>query len=238
MLTGRLAELNRAELLPASGLNPDLSEAWDQFLSKALAARPENRFASAQQMRFALEDVFSEWQADSAATCRWYRPTEQNPPLSNRSPRSTPTRLMYKDIREELRLDHLFRPTRFPGHQLQVVSSVMLFDPHTGLHWQRQGSGYTLDWHQAHTYIDYLNEHGFQGKTTWRLPTTEELLSILRPPTVERDICLDPSFAPSIHWLWSADPCNKKQAWMADILESYLGRQDLDGTASVCAVSS
>ena len=70
-----------------------------------------------------------------------------------------------------------------------------------------------------------------------RLPTTEELLSILRPPTVERDICLDPRFAPSIHWLWSADHCNKKQAWMADIVESYLGRQDLDGTASVCGVS-
>ena len=111
-------------------------------------------------------------------------------------------------------------------------------DRHTGLHWQRQGSGYTLDWQQAHTYIDYLNEQKFQGKSTWRLPTMEELLTILRPPTVERDICLDPSFAPTIHWLWSADYCNKKQAWMADIVESYIGRQDLDGTASVCAVSN
>jgi len=66
----------------------------------------------------------------------------------------------------------------------------------------------------------------------------EELLTILRPPTVERDNCLDPSFTPTIHWLWSADYSNKKQAWMADIVESYIGRQDLDGTASVCAVSN
>lgn len=238
MLTGKLIELNQGEHVPASRLNPDLSTGWDLYLSKALASEPDDRFASAQEMRFALENVFSEWQADSAATCRWYRPTGQDPPRSDRGPRSSPIRLMYKDIREELQLDNLFRPTHFPQHQLQIVSSLMLYDPHTGLHWQRQGSGYTLDWHQAHTYVDYLNGQEFQGKTTWRLPTTEELLSILRPPTVERDICLDPSFAPSIHWLWSADHCNKKQAWMADILESYLGRQDLDGTASVCAVSS
>jgi serine/threonine-protein kinase len=144
---------------------------------------------------------------------------------------------MYKDIRDELQLDELFRPHQFHQHQLQIVSSMMLYDPLTGLRWQRQGSGYTLDWHQAHRYVEYLNQHSFQGITTWRLPTTEELLSVLRPPSVERDICLDPSFAPAIHWLWSADHCNKKQAWMADILESYFGRQDLDGTASVCAVS-
>ena len=54
---------------------------------------------------------------------------------------------------------------------------------------------------------------------------------------MERDICLDPSFAPAIHWLWSADHCTRKQAWMVDIVETYFGRQDLDGSASVCAVS-
>lgn len=238
MLTGKLVELKKGKIKPPSRFNPDLSAAWDQFLATALAPTPADRFASAQEMRLQLEDVFDEWQTDSAATCRWYRPTEQDPKRSEVSPRSKPVRLMYKDIRQELQLDSLFRPQRFHDHQLQIVSPLRLYDPHTGLHWQRQGSGYTLDWHQAHTYVDYLNEQKFQEISTWRLPTTEELLSILRPPTVERDICLDPSFAPSIHWLWSADHCNKKQAWMADIVESYLGRQDLDGTASVCAVSN
>ena len=237
MLTGKLVEVKGGEIEPPSELNPDLGASWDQFLSKALAPKPENRFASAQEMRLALEDMFSEWQTDSAATCQWVKPTQALHPDSGISPRSEPVRLMYKDIRQELQLDNLFRPRTFHRHPLEVVSPLMLHDPQTGLFWQRQGSGYTLDWQQAHTYIDYLNDQNFQGKSTWRLPTTEELLSILRPPTVERDICLDPRFAPSIHWLWSADHCNKKQAWMADIVESYLGRQDLDGTASVCGVS-
>ena len=237
MLTGKLVELVDGAITPPSQFNQDLSDDWDQFLFRALDSKPDNRFNSAQEMRLALEDVFNEWQTDSAATCRWYQPKEQDLSHSVRQPRAHPIRLMYKDIRDDLRLDDLFRPHQFPQHQLQIVSSMMLYDPLTGLHWQRQGSGYTLNWHQAHCYVDYLNQHSFQGKTSWRLPTTEELLSVLRPPTVERDICLDPSFAPTIHWLWSADHCNKKQAWMADILESYLGRQDLDGTASVCAVS-
>ena len=237
MLTGKLVELTQGKIKLPSQLNPDLSESWDTFLAKALAAKVDNRFYSAQEMALALDKVFSKWQTDSAATCQWYNPATQQQPHSP-CLRSEPTRLMYKDIRRELQLDSLFRPLYFYQHQLQVISTLMLHDPHTGLHWQRQGSGYTLDWQQAHTYIDYLNKQNFQGKSTWRLPTMEELLTILRPPTVERDICLDPSFAPTIHWLWSADYCNKKQAWMADIVESYIGRQDLDGTASVCAVSN
>ena len=237
MLTGRLVEFTKGEFAPASRFNSDLSDSWDQFLSKALEVKPDNRFTSALDMRLALEEIYGKWQTDSAQTCQWYPPSTQEKSLTAAPLRSEPTRLMYKDIRQELKLDHLFRPLQFDHHQLQVVSDLMLFDPLTGLYWQRQGSGYTLDWKQAHTYIDHLNEKNFQGKSTWRLPTTEELLSILRPPSVERDICLDPSFAPAIHWLWSADHCNKKQAWIVDILETYLGRHDLDGTASVCGVS-
>jgi serine/threonine-protein kinase len=238
MLTGKLVELSQGTIEPPSRFNQDLNDSWDQFLGKALASKADNRFVSAQEMRLVLDDVFNEWQTESAATCRWYEPKERDQPHFSRRPRANPRRVMFKDIRDALQLDELFRPHHFHRHQLQIVSSMVLYDPFTGLHWQRQGSGYTLDWHQAHRYVDYLNEHEFQGKTTWRLPTVEELLSVLRPPSVERDICLDPSFATTIHWLWSADHCNKKQAWMADILESYLGRQDLDGTASVCAVSN
>ncbi|MGI9537518.1 MAG: protein kinase domain-containing protein, partial [Desulfocapsaceae bacterium] len=182
MLTGKLAQLIQGKADPPSHYNPDLSADWDGFLAKALAAKVDNRFASAQEMRLALDEVFIRWQTDSATTCQWYKPMTQEP---SHSPclRPEPTRLMYKDIRRELNLDSLFRPLLFHQHQLQVISTLMLHDPHTGLHWQRQGSGYTLNWQQAHAYIDYLNNQRFQDKSTWRLPTMEELLTILRPPT-------------------------------------------------------
>jgi serine/threonine-protein kinase len=145
---------------------------------------------------------------------------------------------MYKDIRDVLGLDELFRPQSFNQHQLEVINPLLLHDPATGLYWQRCGSGFALDWQQAHAYIDYLNRERFQNRSVWRLPTTEELVSILRSPTVMRDFCIDPHFEPTLHWLWSADHSTRKQAWMADIVESYIGRQDRDGTAMVCAVTS
>lgn len=237
MLSGKLVEFMKGDFEPASRYIPELEGPWDNFLAKALDKKPDNRFSSALEMRLALEEIYAKWHKASAQTCQWYNPAAEQLPHPAAPLRSEPVRLMFKDIRQELQLDNLFRPQRFHNHQLKVVSDLMLFDPLTGLYWQRQGSGYTLNWNQAHTYIDYLNDKNFEQKSTWRLPTIEELLSILRPPTVERDICLDPRFAPAIHWLWSADYCNKKQAWIADIVETYLGRHDLDGTASVCGVS-
>jgi serine/threonine protein kinase len=240
MLTGKLVEMKRGGFDPPSAFNQNLDSRWDDFLFRALQPRPEQRFSTALEMRLALESLNDEWRMSSAAQCL----LEDEPVANGERPagpaplRSEPARVMYKEIRQKLGLDELFRPRFYQHHRLQPISRLLLYDPQTDLHWQRQGSGYTLDWKQAHRYIDHLNRDGFAGKDDWRLPTIDELLTILRQPTVERDICLDPSFAPIIHWLWSADHCTRKQAWMADIVETYFGRQDLDGSASVCAVSS
>ena len=52
MLTGSLPMSAPA---PASGINPDLDETWDQFLFKAMAPKPQDRFSSAGQMLDALK---------------------------------------------------------------------------------------------------------------------------------------------------------------------------------------
>jgi hypothetical protein len=64
------------------------------------------------------------------------------------------------------------------------------------------------------------------------------LFTVLRPPLHGVVCSVWPLFDSTIHWLWSSDPCTKKQAWMADIVESFFDRLDKDGVASVCAVSS
>lgn len=239
MLTGRLVESRHGGIVVPSRLNGELDGSWDAFLLKALAQKPEERFADALQMRVALEQLFQSWQSSSRANCQLedahvYPPVNglEAPPL-----RSAPTRIMYKDIRQTLGLDDLFRPECFPAHQLQVLDPLLLRDPLTGLVWQRSGTGFTISWHQAREYVAYLNDTGFAGRKSWRLPTTAELLTVLRSPSAQRDFCLDPHFDPTLHWLWSSDHCTKKAAWMVDIVESYFGRLDMDGAASVCAVS-
>jgi serine/threonine-protein kinase len=241
MLTGRLADPRQEAVVPPSELNQNLNGDWDAFLLKALAVNPSERFEGAVEMRVALEQVYLEWKFASEQRCslraKASEGREQTTLAPRREPRSEPARIMYKDIRWRLELDELFRPKDFFRHQLHVFNPLLLHDPVTGLYWQRIGTGFTLDWQQAWEYIAYLNDVRFQGRATWRLPTTEELATVLRSPTVQRDFCIDPNFEPSIHWLWSADHCTKKTAWMADIMESHIGRLDKDGTASVCAVS-
>ncbi len=238
MLTGRLVDPRQEKPELPSRLNPELDGEWDKFILKALAIAPEHRFSDALQMRMELEQVFLEWKIASERRCSIKKDTSQGCERKNGAVGSNATRIMYKDIRKHLMLDELFRPSRFYSHQLDVVNPHLLHDSETGLYWQRSGAGFTLNWLQAKEYVEYLNGISFEGRTTWRLPTTAELVTVLRSPNAQRDFCIDPNFEPTIHWLWSCDHSTKKAAWIADIVESYIGRLDMDGNASVCAVSS
>ena len=51
----------------ASELNPDLVPEWDAFIGKALEELPEKRYASAQEMRAALEPIREAWKRREAA---------------------------------------------------------------------------------------------------------------------------------------------------------------------------
>jgi len=238
MLTGRLVESHHGRWILPSHLNSELDGAWDIFLGRALAEKPEERFTDATGMRLELEQLFRDWKSGSRSSCPLNGQYEHKHSGIGHTIRDRACRIMYKDIRKELALDDLFRPVGYHDYRLEVRSPVLLYDPETGLFWLRSGTGFTINWHQAHEYVHYLNDTHFAGCTGWRLPTTAELVTVLRPPTAERDLCVDPHFASSLHWLWSADHCTKKAAWMADIVESYIGRLDMDGAASVCAVST
>ena len=234
LLTGVLVQDSGMPPAPPSHLNPELDERWDDLLNTALAPDPACRF-DATTMRVALDALLREWRRNLADNC----PLNggQNGEIGGAPVRSRPQRILYKDCRDLLGLDELFRPRKYLAHQLKVCSPLLLHDPHTSLHWQRLGSGYTLTWQQAADYVAHLNSIAFAGLTGWRLPTAAELVTVLRAPTAQRDFCLDPHFDTRLHWLWSSDHSTKKAVWMADIVESYIGRLDMDGAASVCAVT-
>lgn len=238
MLTGRLVDPRQEKPPLPSALNPELDGEWDAFILKALAVNPEHRYVSALQMRVELEQVFLAWKIASEKTCLVKQERSTARERSQLPSNTGLSRIMYKDIRGVLGLDELFRPSSFFSHQLEAVNLLLLYDPVTKLYWQRTGTGFTLNWQQAKEYVDYLNQIAFEGRTTWRLPSTTELASVLRSPTAQRDFCIDQKFDPTLHWIWSGDHSTKKSAWIVDIIESYVGRLDMDGNASVCAVSS
>lgn len=234
MLTGKL--LARGKKLPALNcLGDGVRIEWEKFLTKAVAKHPGERFDSAHSMRLALEqlpDIQFDEVRDGTGENLW-----RDEPHG--SLRSKPARVMYKDIRGLLGLDSLFRPKTFFRPQFAALTAGMARDNNSGLYWQRRGPGFTLNWHQAHEYVDDLCEKEWQGRSNWRLPTVEEVNTILSPPLRNVSYSSWPLFFDAtIHWLWTADHGDKKQAWGVDIVESFFERLDRDGSASVCAVSS
>lgn len=238
MLTGRLVDCWQAGTQPPSRLNGDLAAEWDDCILKSLAPDPDNRYRSAQEMRLAVEALPLSWKKKCSLGQLQTVTGERTPNEHPERVRWRSARVMLKDIADLLGLDPLLRPLRYRGQEFEVISRLVALEKRGGLYWQRQGSGFTLDWLQAKEYVASLNATCWQGRSSWRLPTVEELLTILTPPLHDAQCSTWPLFDATIHWLWSSDPCNKKQAWMVDVVESYFGRLDRDGIASVCAVSS
>jgi len=237
MVTGHLVSLHDQKIPRPSELNTELNGDWDDFLLKSIKADRENRHCSAHEMRLELEAVYASWARQSEISCNFMAMDQAGPLVAKTSLRENPAFLRYRELRQTFELDTLMRPQQFTPHRFAINSRQLLHCSDTGLLWQREGAGFPLNWNKAHDYIDFLNSRNWQGHSTWRLPTIEELFSLLRPPTLQRDFCFESYFSQDIHWLWSCDSCTKKKAWTVDIQESYIQELDKDGMASVCAVT-
>ena len=77
-------------------------------------------------------------------------------------------------------------------------------DVETNLLWQKDTAPERTTWPEAHKYIDQLNAERFAGHDDWRLPTNEELLTLMLSKENFKRLYLDPVFG----WqrsFWSAD---------------------------------
>ncbi|MBW1679703.1 MAG: DUF1566 domain-containing protein [Deltaproteobacteria bacterium] len=130
-------------------------------------------------------------------------------------------------------------------------------DKATNLMWTKGGKTCQFDDIQA--YIAEINEAHLGGKRDWRLPTLEELASLMekRKPTAEEvsmshggnfisensgetdyNICyLDPVFDhEASKWCWSSDMFSVDKAWIAFFWKGYLKSEYLDWNVNVKAV--
>ena len=238
MVTGRLIS-HKADKIPLpSDHNPELNDAWDDFLLKSISKTPDERFQNAQAMRLQLEHVHAIWARESKKQCTFNAMDQTGPGMVKGKLRAAPQFLRSKDLKQTFNLDTLLRPQTFTPHRFEFTNNQLLHCLDTGLLWQRRGAEFPVTWQQAQDYVEYLNKTCWQGYSNWRLPTVEELYSLLRPPTFVRDFCHESYFAKDIHWLWSSDTCTKRKAWTVDIQESYLEELDKDGMASVCGVTT
>lgn len=95
------------------------------------------------------------------------------------------------------------------------VQEEVILDYTTGLMWQQAGSEVVLPLAEAQRYITTLNERQFAGCNNWRLPTIEELLSLLEPERQQPNgLYLDPIFASRQQNCWSIDMFSPEAAWV------------------------
>jgi serine/threonine-protein kinase len=234
-------------VLPNGGVHrlskhhPDLDERWDKFLAKAVAHDREDRFGTAKEMLAALKELKVSWERKKERICRFQ---EETPAVSanGQSPtvrlRQEPTKVRPKQGRERFGLDEKWRPLRYIQNDLHEQGTDRVRDSRTGLMWQRSGSDYPLTWHEAHDYIAALNETFARVGEKWRLPTIEEIMSLLTDIPRGGDLCTEPIFSSTQRWLWSCDRQSFVAAWYANVELGYVTWQDFSCYYYVRGVSS
>ncbi len=218
MLAGRLPVWPlTGEGLP-SAFSRDLGPDWDNFFLRVLHPSPGRRPESAKAMAAELEALLAVWRNRLDKACRLEEQDVPPPcPVDAPSgrPRSQPMKARGAQAQEVFGLDALWRPRCYASPRLEALGETVR-DAATGLVWQCNGSAYAFDWAAARAYVEELNAQGFGGAQGWRLPTVDELVSVLSPPAEFTGHCLDPVFNREQRLLWSADRRTFTQAWFAD----------------------
>ncbi|MFZ2445686.1 MAG: protein kinase [Syntrophobacteraceae bacterium] len=233
-------------LLPQDGVgrpsdrHPDADADWDRFVERALEPDPRRRFSTADEMLRDLEGLSLAWSRKKESFCRIAGEAERGGPAAGARKvlRSAPVKVGSKEAPNVFGCDALMRPLRYSEPELKhSADGSVVFDPESGLSWQASGSADPMDWHAARGYVESLNATGFAGRSLWRLPTVDELLSILRPPVLGFRDCIAPAFDRKQKTLWSCDRRTFTSAWHADMELGFAGSADFTCRFYVRAVT-
>jgi len=120
-------------------------------------------------------------------------------------------------IREQNFYDSSYWPGAGIHHEYKtktINGAKVVIDHTTGLMWQQGGSERTTLHAQAKDYFAELNDKKFAGFTDWRLPTLEEVMSLVEAKKSDNDLYIDSVFDKTQRWIWTADKNNSaSRAW-------------------------
>jgi serine/threonine protein kinase len=226
MLTGKLPGMQSFSL---SLVNPLYDRSWDDFFAKGLRWQPDERFQSAEEMLAAFEQLKLR-ELEERRAC-------PVPPSDGQllRLRSEPVNVCRSRAQAHFAVNNLFRPTTAVCNRLEKNEETVV-DQATGLAWQRHGSRYPLTFIAAHAHVEQLNALDFAGYSQWRLPTVNELLSLL-PDERGREVFPESPDQP-VKWLWSCDRHGHHESWYVNIDMGFAGVQDINCLNHVRAVAT
>ncbi len=227
-----------------STMNTDLDDGWDFFLKKTLSPKPQKRYSGAKEMIRDLNDLYKAWTEKKAYECNLpflhTNGSKSNSPIgkpSIKKLRTCKVKANAKQARQRFGLDPLWRPVHYVVNDFETGPEGTVVDSATGLVWQQSGCDYPLTWGKAAGYIATLNKHHHAGRRNWRLPTIDELISILTETPHGQDLCIEPIFDQQQKWLWSCDKRSYTSAWYVSVDMGFVSSQDLSAYYYVRGVS-
>lgn len=216
MLTGKLPGMQNLSL---SLVNHQYDQSWDDFFLKALRWQPADRFQSAGEMRAAMKQLGLGSPAPERQ-CPLPQPGDSRGIL-----RSEPINVFRSRARDQFGVTSLLQPVESVCNVLEM-DDVIVVDHATGLVWQRKGSRYPLPLAEAQSYVEALNAQGFQSCRHWRLPTVNELLSLLSDAGRQALFSHLPA-EQTMKCLWSCDRHGHHESWYVNMDMGFAGVQDI-----------
>jgi serine/threonine-protein kinase len=233
MITGELPAMKDFML---SRVDPLYDRAWDTFFSRALSWKPDLRFQSAGEMAEELMHLELHWREKKQQACRAFVPDGgegRGFPL-----RAVPIRVSGTRAREAFGVDTRWQPHGYIVNKFRLTENETILDETTALIWVRAPSDYPLDRPTADDFIATLNDIRFKGITAWRLPTVNELLSLVSDPALPVSSGDDNPFPANGDWFWSCDRRSPKTSWYVNTRLGYTGWQNNSCLYHVRAVAT
>lgn len=240
MLTGILPQDSEK---PPSRFNQDIDADWDAFILKAIAKEPAQRFSGANVMLQELESLYNRFIEKQGKNCLFvenqaYKADSQTTTAQEKIRlRSDAITVTSQHAKTVFNLNELWRPVGYIQNQFKSDADGIVIDNTTDLVWQQSGSEYPQTLTEAQLYINFLNETRFGGYVNWRLPTIDELISLLKPSLIGEDFCFESLFDKRQKWIRSVDRRSLKTVWYVNVEIGFVAAfniADLLYTKAVC----
>ncbi len=93
-------------------------------------------------------------------------------------------------------------------------SGQVVYDHASGLMWQQSGSEKNISHDKAKKYVVKLNSDQFAGYSGWRLPTLEEVMSLMAPTKKNGNLYIESVFDKSQTGIWTSDLFDASGTWL------------------------